>query len=61
MEVTGEMVLFKKFKEIFPGSKFSNCRVPTNIYNTIQQRDEGPFRVYAWRLISRQQKMTKRS
>ena len=30
MEVTGMIVLFKKFKDISSDSKFSNCRVPTN-------------------------------
>ena len=30
MEVTGTIVLFKKFKDISSDSKFSNCRVPTN-------------------------------
>ena len=30
MVVTGAIVLFKKFKEIFSGNKFSNCRVPTS-------------------------------
>jgi hypothetical protein len=30
LEVTGTIVLFKKFKDISSDSKFSNCRVPTN-------------------------------
>ena len=30
MEVTGTIVLFKKFKDMSSDSEFNNCRVPTN-------------------------------
>ena len=29
MEVTGTIVLFKKFKDMSSDSEFNNCRVPT--------------------------------
>jgi hypothetical protein len=65
MEVTGTIVLFKKFKDISSDSKFSNCRVPTisnlvfsGLINNeflqhapaIRQQGEGQSQVYVWRL-----------
>ena len=59
MEVTGTIVLFKKFKDMPSDSEFNNCRVPTNknfvfsgLINSefLQHQGEGQSQVYVWHL-----------